>query len=286
MREPPIRHWLHELWVSLVNSSPFAELSGRSLMRHFASEHLYERIFPDFAALSHVQAVERILAKADVKRNFFAWEIPCFWSIGNELRERFSDQLHSIYIQAAHTHWDIYNPIIYRHDMLGDRYLVESTIPDFGNVYKPVSFVWSGVEILPYEWADSSVHLDELQLSEAYRTIARLFSIVAHFRFPIGLGVSFRFKEILTDKMIATVEMPLPTAGNLADGKVSQVIRQSDISVTVSNDSQLGEIERVGWHLDADGLGVLTEADVSLLRLAKRTGIAPSLEGLGSLLLQ
>ena len=267
-----------------IQSSPFFEYSGHSLIKLFSDTQIHQRIFPGLAALNSAESVERILKKSGTRRDFFLWEIPCFWLVGRELWEDFSDQVHSILLQAPHTHWDVFNPIIYEYDELGDRYLVSSRGPELENQYKPVSFVWSGKEILPYEWIDCSVKLDRLELLNCYKVIAQLFHTIARYDLPVGLGVSFRFKQQLTDVSIDSLEIPLPSTQEAFYGKASQIIRESDRTRLKEVGAEDADIERVGWYLVGDGLGLLTDDDVDLLRLCIREGIALNLDGLGSLL--
>ena len=226
-------------------TSPFAEQSGLSLMGMFRTDHIYERIFPSLASLSHIDAVEKILRTSATLRGFRIWEIPCFWSIGNELRKNLAEQVNCLLIQAPHTHWDITNPIIYSFDAAADQYLVESTPPSLGKSYKPVSFVWSGMEILPYEWVDPSVNLDVAELVNAYNAIRMIFRIVDHYRFPIGLGVSFRFKEHLSDVPVESLEMPLDSTLLSGDKKVSKIIRGRSLDESKLTANENGSIERV-----------------------------------------
>lgn len=115
-------------------------------------------------------------------------------------------QAYFIMIVAPHTHWDVNRPIIYSNDDTLRRYLVGLQHIDASAEYRAVSFVFSEMEILPYEWIDRSIKIDPDELSYAYEAVGEIFKSTDCSQWPFGISIDFRFKQSLFDCCKNTIE--------------------------------------------------------------------------------
>ncbi len=165
-------------------------------------------------------------------------------------------------ITAPHTHWEP-GPIVQTFDPAENRYWVgpvRGSEPFF-----PVSFVFSEIGPVPYEWADASCRLKTSELVVAWgmvRSIADAISKHPILRPPLPLGISLhhRFKAIFDQPTISTIEVPADDGCGL-----SYITRDQAVYPLFS-----AEENQVGWssstvpELSPDEVAVLEELDAQL----------------------
>ena len=173
-------------------------------------------------------AHSRIIKHFKVRRNFLPSRIPLFTRISKAVRARDGDLL----ILAPHTHWEISSPIIYTYRTKGNKYFVGCLEIDPNGVYQPVSFVMHYGSVLPYEWIDQSITIDQCELQKNVDIINFLFDTGLVGEEPIGIGIDFRFRHkeatpIADQYNTGSIEFPVTINGN-ASKKYSQIMSDVD----------------------------------------------------------
>ncbi|MGF6695178.1 hypothetical protein M2318_005279 [Metapseudomonas resinovorans] len=166
-----------------------------------------------------------------------------------------SEDANGLAIYAPHTHWGC-SPIII--SFATDGYAVGPGPIDESTIYRPVSFLLHEDGPIPYEWCDSSVYLDDENLSLMYSVVHGLSSSLGANRWPLGVSVHFKFKPICSAIKIVTSEAVVQ------DGDVEMTyIQSADMFI----DEILGDdVGQVGWHALSDKWLLLDRSQENVLR--------------------
>jgi hypothetical protein len=160
-------------------------------------------------------------------------------------------------IIAPHTHWQSSQPILI--SAVDRAYRLAPRAPEPGRHYTPVSFFFTRRGPVAYEWADESISFEPADLELVWRAIRAACAELAGKEWPLGLSLNFRFKPLLSDDSIPTLELP-EHAEHGHDGPA--VIRRAD-EVLRSHDAS--EFEQVAWHAYCDLAESLGPAERELL---------------------
>lgn len=100
--------------------------------------------------------------------------------------------LNSLTIVAPHIHWSGRRPVIYTYSAEKNRYTTGPQPIDEAGSYTPVSFVFAREGPLPYEWAHTSVPLDQALWKQYFQLIQALNDALPDPEIPLGIAISFR----------------------------------------------------------------------------------------------
>lgn len=166
----------------------------------------------------------------------------------------------ALVIMAPHTHWDDLAPtIIEKHH---DVYLIGTKTPEETLRYSPVSFLLKGKEIIPYEWAASTVGIDLEDLEKCIKIIGEVASCVDTSDGLWAISLNFRFKDLFSSEFVPNIENPVevPLNGYIEMSVIERIERQNKEPVNLLS-------EQVSWHLFSDLQYGLTEDEHTVLRI-------------------
>jgi len=186
------------------------------------------------------------------------WNIEGIVAIRDALSELANDPLLSgaFMISAPHTHWEPSRPVIVSY--LDGRYTVGAQDVDKKGYYWPVSFLFSDDGPVPYEWADCSVRLQTEQLPYLYKVVEVVNGRFSIRQWPLGIALSFRFRDLLSNSYVSTIEWPL---GGPEGRRLSAIERIDEFERRVGHQP----FEQVYWHSFSDLPLSLTPDALALL---------------------
>lgn len=170
-----------------------------------------------------------------------------------------ADFLNAFVIVLPHTHWDGVRPVIYNRPTQGGEYIIGHH-PLQRQKYYPVSFAFSSLGLIPYEWVDDSVDMNPAQWAEAIKILQRFFEKLPDKNMPFGLCIDFRFKTRLFDPSLQTVELTIDNQEEPWFG-FSRIVRRDSIK---DPEEALG-LEQVAWNPQSDLLLDLSNDEMELL---------------------
>lgn len=163
----------------------------------------------------------------------------------NEIRDWFflrgycRDFANGFLITAPHTHWNPSKPIII--SMIDDHYKIGNQIVDRSKAYRPVSFLFSGNDIVPYEWIDETVHIAHCEYEAALAAVIEMPELFNRTGSKLGIGLNFRFRELFSVENSSSIE----STGELSLYKGFGTIRRiTEAALQVD----FVEYEQVYWH--------------------------------------
>jgi len=216
----------------------FESISGSELADEYARGY-FETLKP-FVSSNPKRAIEKIVSEYGEFPSPSGDNIPVF----DEIRQRISffdrglNINNGLMIVAPHTHWDENLPILISKE--NDTYLLSEKRPLTRELYHPVSYTFSNMGLLPYEWADSTAEIPIDDLIRLWRFLEDEFGSNQSAYFGLGISINYRFKRPLDENVISTTEFQGPEA----DGDGGAVIYRAEAAATVFDVTRL---EQVGW---------------------------------------
>ncbi|MBK6340963.1 MAG: hypothetical protein IPN93_12780 [Bacteroidetes bacterium] len=137
-------------------------------------------------------------------------------------------KVHGFVITAPHTHWDNRKPVIYHSDKENNRYIIGPQDIYIDNIYIPVSFVFTPFGILPYEWIDNSIILNESEYDFCIKALHNTEEHITEYPYLFGISLNFRFKKSLYDFPIISVEHPVVLNNNTELAEILLVKNSAD----------------------------------------------------------
>lgn len=165
-------------------------------------------------------------------------------------------------IVAPHTHWDKVRPIVISSD--GNRYSSSARDLDPHKTYFPVSFVFSDEGPLPYEWADDSVSVDSAALKTCFAIIKKVNRAIHSQNLPLGISLNFRFKELMEERILPTIEYSDP---GRPDSAAAAILPMHAFLTEYGG----GDHVQVGWHAYHDAAYQLTAKETNAVRLIRES---------------
>ena len=244
-----------------------APIAGADLSHIAQKENYFDLLFPEFVAETVLVAGERI-------RDLFG-QIPT--PDGNNIegiqtirRILFKaaggyPKVNAFMILAPHTHWEERSPVIYHLSDKDGQYSIGTTTLHPTEMYTPVSFVFSKFGLLPYEWVDSSILMNQNEWMEAIQILKRINAQVFPLNYPLGISIDFRFKYSLFDTIHSTTEF-----SRRFDERIeTKIVRNTDLDKYDIDD----DFEQIGWHPVSDETMDLTKEELALLQALKKNSL-------------
>lgn len=149
--------------------------------------------------------------------------------------------VYAFVITAPHTHWDSEMPITYHYEFDKNRYLIGPREITDNRIYTPVSFIFTQFGVLPYEWADDSVIINDNEFKSSIIVLQKIFSGLREFPSCFGVSINFRFKTSLYDFPLISIEHPI-------DG-ISEKNELAEILLVNDYENKYGDeqVEQVAW---------------------------------------
>jgi hypothetical protein len=230
-----------------MTASILAPITGAELNYQFHSEGLRARLFPTLVAEGPTQALVRIAERFECSKHLQGWECQGIVDIREALFAHYNSEetINSTYILAPHTHWSTDRPIIYNYDPIIQQYQIGHHAVSEAECYTPVSFTLAGDTLLPYEWADSSIKIDCSKHNAMCAVFSDLHNRFNDRKYPLGIGIDFRFKDSLKQKNLATVETELEQHSD-------DFCRIMQLDDYLAEGLTLKNVEQVAWSAAVD----------------------------------
>jgi hypothetical protein len=242
-------------------SKPLAQLMGSDLSEFFAVESYRRKLYDFKVAQGPTIAVARASKFfSSTSRDTLGFACANFQSLRSSLCEIVGDRnaCNAFTILAPHTHWSEDRPIIYKFEECAQRYVVGNLKIEPKANYVPVSFVFVAGSPLPYEWLEVSHDFRSDDWLSEMQKVPEFAEVLCAKNIPLGIGLDFRFKRLLTDAHVATVENPSDDGHD----RYSFIVQFDDF---VRNGGKVQDIEQVSWSVHDDAFLGFSENDSVLL---------------------
>lgn len=165
--------------------------------------------------------------------------------------------LNGLVIIAPHTHWREIKPVIYKYDPSKEAYIIGNHVIDVNKEYIPVTFVFNNGFPLAYEWAESSIPINQIEWKLCHNLICSLNEKLIGTDIPLGIAIDFRFRDSLLNVPESSLEIPIENESSTYKG-FSYIINN-----TVRNEED--ESEQVSWHAISELVYNFTESETLIL---------------------
>lgn len=240
-------------------------VSGKKLATGFAASDYLDKLFPKIADDPYL-AADAIKDFFDAPPAINGDNISGFTALRDKLFSICTDTkwINSLILMAPHTHWEDRVPTIYQFDTDKDYYVIGPHEIEENEEYIPVSFVFSDMGPLPYEWAHKSINLDRKEWKIAFDLIAELNDLVWSENYPIGVSIDFRFKESIFEFGKSTVELPI-NEKDPAFEDFAYITRLEDHMEEVKQTNGEDNSVQVSWHPRSEKLYAFSSKEMDIM---------------------
>jgi len=230
-------------------------VKGSDLGKEFASQEYLDKLFPMIADDPYI-AVDVIEDFFKIAPNLDGNNISGFRVIRDVLFDicEKKEYINSFSLMAPHTHWEDRVPTVYHFDPENERYIIGPHQLEANAEYLPVTFVFTEMGPMPYEWAHPSVKLDKEEWKKAFDLVCELNSIVWSHQYPIGVNMDFRFKDSLFEVSKSSIELPINDSDPQFED-FSYITLKEDLMAQEEKEIQGntkkksgGKVVQVSWH--------------------------------------
>ncbi len=149
--------------------------------------------------------------------------------------------VYAFVITAPHTHWDNKKPIVYHYEFDKNRYLIGPQEIDEDKIYTPVSFIFTQFGVLPFEWTDDTIIINENEFITSISVLENMVAYVNEFPSCFGVSINFRFKASLYNFPLISVEHPISDISKYND--LAEILLVNDYENKYGDE----KVEQVAW---------------------------------------
>lgn len=171
----------------------------------------------------------------------------------------------ALMITAAHTHWNENLPIIIEEH--NSRYYIGIKKPELDAYYYPVSFLIFEDVLLAYEWASTSLNLNENDLKKCIDIISRVSITLNNKCELLGISINYRFKTIFDEKLVPNIENP--TDEKILNFKEVSTIEIMDFERPKGIIDDNITSEQVSWNFYSDNALNFNNNELEILNLIR-----------------
>ena len=237
-------------------------LRGKDLIDFFYSDLFQNEVVKkDRIAQGATEALERIKAHYECDLSQDGHSLQAVQKIRDKLYTICGNpkMVNPYTILAPHVHWHDIKPTIYISQKKDEYIIGQHDIKD-SSLYYPVTFIFSEMGLIPFEWAEQSIEINKTEHKEIVAVLVELNSSLGTVNSPLGIAIDFRFKKSLFDSPTGSLELPISDTEHPYCGYSKIVPRIEHLS---KNDSL--EFEQVSWHPRSDLFDGFNEKEIQIL---------------------